>query len=345
VGLLQSEDAPRALRRFAALLAVATIMLAGLKIPAIVLVVPSWVAAAIVLIRRRQFGVALALAAATAAGAALVTPIAWSDPVNFIITSIEVMSRHAWNGCTLSAGTLMCTHAPDWSAARYLATWYMAQVPIVIGVGALLAIATAPWRGRVQLLVAASLVLPLLLIAARNSTLYDGLRHVLFTIPLMFILATMFWYEMARQTGYRVVLAAAGALGGLFVWDNIAMFPYNYVYFNLPTRMLADDGTFLTDLWGFSLKEAARLPVVDDPNAALIGNPLHLVTPYLAHPHPIMLWPGNVGDLPRPSEAVVVSYVRDLAVPDWCRDPQFVTRRLPMGRTLRMSFAAKCTWK
>ena len=162
---------------------------------------------------------------------------------------------------------------------------------------------------------------------------------MLFTIPLMFILATMFWYEMARQTGYRVVLAAAAALGGLFVWDNVAMFPYNYVYFNLPTRMLADDGTYLTDLWGFSLKEAARLPVVDDPNAVRIGNPLHLVTPYVAHPHRSCCGPatsetcrserGRAGVLcARPGSARLVqgSAVRDASP--------------AMGRILRKSFAA-----
>ena len=342
VGLLQAADEDRTRRFFTLVLAMATILIAGLKIIALILVVPSWVAAFYVYLRGRDFKAALMIAAVTIAGITLVTPVAWSEPFNFVVKAINVMSRHAWSGCTLSAGTNMCTHGEDWIAAQYIATWYIAQVPLLIGLGAVLAVLTAPWRGRVQVLIAASLAIPILLISLRNSTLYDGLRQILFTIPAMFILATMFWLEIWRQTRSQIIPAVAVVLAAMFVWENVAMFPYNYVYFNLPTRMFAKENNIFTDFWGFSLREAAGLQLVNDPSLPVVGNPLHLVQPYLQQPHPVILWPGQMGVLPKASEYIIVSYVRDTSVPDGCSKEAFVTRQLPMGHVLKMSFAARC---
>jgi hypothetical protein len=122
------------------------------------------------------------------------------------------------------------------------------------------------------------------------------------------------------------------------------MFPYNYVSFNLPTRMLADDSNFVTDLWGYSLKEAAQLPVVDSqPGLPVIAYPSHLVVPFLLNDHPKVVGPDQIASLRRPGEAVMISLVRSQPVPQWCRDPQFVSRRLPMGREIRMSYVALCS--
>lgn len=344
VGLLQSGDEPRARRFFTLVLALATVFIAGLKIPAMVLVVPSWIAAFYVFARGRHFKAALGLVAVTLVGVALVTPVAWSDPFNFVIESFKLMSRHAWDGCTLVAGTKMCTHADDWSALSYMVTWYVAQVPFVIGLGAGLAILVAPWRGRVQVLFAVSVILPLILISFRNSTLYDGLRHLLFTMPAMFILASLFWFDIWRQTRTVAIPVVAAVLAALFVWDNVALFPYNYVYFNLPTRMFANERNNFTDLWGFSIKEAARLPVVNDPSLPVVGYPKHLVEPYLLETHPMLIWPREMDKkLPKGSEYIIVSYERWASVPDGCSETQFITRRLPMGQEMKMSFAARCT--
>ena len=99
----------------------------------------------------------------------------------------------------------------------------------------------------------------------------------------------------------------------------------------------------MTDLWGYSLKEAAELPVVNDPAANVIANPAHLVVPYLKQPHPMIVSPAGASSLPRPSKAIVIAYMREWYLPPDCTDVQFVTRRLPFGRELRMSYAARCS--
>lgn len=343
IGLLQSGDDAKVSRFFTALLVIATILLAGLRLAALVLIVPSWLSAFYVHLSRKNFITALFVVASTFVGVMLVTPVAWSDPVNFIMQSLMGMVKHSWAGCTLSAGTWMCPQQESWSAADYILTWYTAQIPVLIGVGALVAIGMSIRLGPVNMLISATLVLPLLLIALRNSVLYDGLRHLLFTLPLIFILATIFWTEIARRAGSVPVLIVSGVMACLFIWDNIAMFPYNYVYFNFPTRALANDGNFVTDLWGFSLKEAAHKPIVDEkPGLAVIAAPQHLVVPFLQQSHPQIVTPNQVSSLPHQSEAVMIAYVRDYPVPSWCKDPQFVTRHLPMGQEIRMSYAARC---
>ena len=185
---------------------------------------------------------------------------------------------------------------------------------------------------------------PLLLISLRNSTLYDGLRHILFTVPLIFILATTFWYELGKLVGFSIIGVLAAVHAVLFTWDNVAMFPYNYVSFNLPSRQIVDARNFETDFWGFSLKEAAQKPVVSQSKVPVLGNPAHLVGPYVPAGTPLVLELSEMGRLPAGSKAVLVSYTRGMAaIPQECSEPQYVKRQLPIGgRILYLSFAARC---
>jgi hypothetical protein len=341
--MLQSDGERRAMQRAGWLLILATIFTGGLKIPALVLIIPAWTAVLAFLVRRREFTLMALLAGLSALGVFAVTPVAWTDPFNFMIESLLLMSRHGWNGCTLTGGTCMAPHSVEWSAFQYMAKWYLAQLPLLVIVGAVLGLLVAMFGNTTQITIGLSLLFPLIMISLRNSTLYDGLRQLLFTIPLIFILAAMFWHDfLKRVRNWRPGLVAL-LLAAFFVWDNVAMFPYNYVSFNLITRQTADNTDFETDYWGFSLREAAQLPPVKNNTLPILGNPVHLVAPFAAPPGRVVKWLGAASELGAGSEAVVVSYTRLQPVPSGCVDPQFVIRQLPAGgRKLLLSFASLC---
>lgn len=343
IGLLQTDDEREKIIGFTGLLALATILIAGIKIAALLLIVPSWLAAFFVLVRRRRVGTLLSLCILSAVGIFAVTPVAWSDPTNYISASLTLMARHPWSRCTLTNGDCMSPVSADWSANRYIWAWFIAQTPVLIGIGAIGGLVMAPRKGLVATTIATSAVLPLILIIVRNSTLYDGLRQLLFEVPLVFILSTMFWHDVVCRSGLFIVgIFCIVAQFGLFMWDNVALFPYNYVYYNLPTRQIADDRNFETDFWGFSLKEAAELPAVTHSSSIVIGNPKHLVAPFLPRERTIVSME-VAAKLARFTDAVLISYMRWRPMPVWCSDPEYVVRRLPLGgRPLHLSFAAHC---
>lgn len=344
INLVKARGERSLVMKHAIFLGIATVLIAGLKIAALVLIVPSWVAAIFVLLRWRFFVLLPVVGLLVALGIVAITPVAWSDPINFATTAVEQMAHHIWNGCTLTAGFCIGTRTPEWSTWQYLLAWFMAQLPVLIGIGALAGTVLASWRGPAAGIVAASVVLPLALIVGRNAILYDGLRHVSFAIPLIFILGTMFWSEIAERAGAnRMASAFAVALGGLFIWDNHALFPYNYAYFNLPTRQNANQYNYVSDYWGFSLKEAAALPTATRSTAKFVlGYPDHLVQPFVAGDR-ITVDLGRANELPHGTETLVVAYVRFRAVPPWCSTPEYVTRQLPLGGwPLHLSYAAHC---
>ena len=106
--------------------------------------------------------------------------------------------------------------------------------------------------------------LPLLAAILMRSRLYDGLRHFLFTLPPLAILAAVCFVKVLRSRANRLPKLALSLLillsVGVTVVDMVQLHPYQYVYFN---RAIAGgvkhaSEQFETDYWGASYKEGAQ---------------------------------------------------------------------------------------
>jgi hypothetical protein len=116
-------------------------------------------------------------------------------------------------------------------------------------------------RSRRHLLIWAAVVLPLGFIIARHSTLYDGVRHVLFVIPMLAAIAAAGFLRL-RPVARRFPLIAA-AIGGIYlglsIWTLAALHPLEYVATNaLAGGVAGAQGRFDLDYWAVAATVALR---------------------------------------------------------------------------------------
>jgi hypothetical protein len=275
--------------------AVATLGAAGVKLAGAVLLAPQWLTLALAALRADRPARALAEVGLGAlllfVGTYLITPASWLQPFPFAIDSLSFMGRHPWRGCMVTMGECLAPSSPDWSTAAYLASWLVVRWPTLVLIAAvpatlyLLVVGSARDRWLV-----AAVAIPMTLLLIRNATLYDGVRHVLFTVPPLIAVIFVSIGKLLATEQYRRVGQLGAILASLniffFVIDNITLFPYNYVYFNELARKQANASSFDLDYWGFSLKEAAYM--LNERVSAKSGKiryaawPSHLVEPFTA---------------------------------------------------------------
>jgi hypothetical protein len=212
--------------------------------------------------------------AAVLGGAWLIMLAFWPwGQVNPIINPLLGMRRAArfsFTGPTLFFGQQVPARP---APVAYVPTWFALQLPeiyLVALAAGLLPLAmqrTAPTtdedRQRAMTLgfLAFVVVFPVLTAVLLRSALYDAVRHFLFLIPALAVLAAAAIEHSLRSPMPRsvraAIVAAALAAAAFTVRDMAALHPYESVYFN---RLVAGglrgvDGRFETDYWGNSYRE------------------------------------------------------------------------------------------
>jgi hypothetical protein len=116
------------------------------------------------------------------------------------------------------------------------------------------------------LLLALGLGVNLSLYFILKPVVYDGLRHFLFLLPLIGVMAALGFTDFLALRrllhGRRLVASWVASVGTpilalLVVVDMIQLHPYEYIYFSdLTGGLRGAQGNFETDYWGSSFKEA-----------------------------------------------------------------------------------------
>ena len=127
-------------------------------------------------------------------------PIFWHNPFYEIKNSLDVMSKY-WNElCTLTLGTCMkSTNLP----ASYYFIWLFFKLPILILIGILLfpfvekKIFNNTPASMYYLTLLLSFFLILFIFILKSVAVYDELRHVLFLVPMIFLigLTNLFYFS------------------------------------------------------------------------------------------------------------------------------------------------------
>jgi hypothetical protein len=116
-------------------------------------------------------------------------------------------------------------------------------------------------RERAMITVCAAVMLPLGFLIFQRATMYDGIRHVLFLIPMLAVIAGLGWRALLPLLARTPVAAAviAGAYVGSSVTTLAALHPLEYVAMNAiagGTRGAYD--RFELDYWSAAATEALR---------------------------------------------------------------------------------------
>ncbi|HEY2227326.1 MAG TPA: hypothetical protein VGI22_06200 [Xanthobacteraceae bacterium] len=116
-------------------------------------------------------------------------------------------------------------------------------------------------RARCHLMVWAAVILPVGFIIARHSTLYDGVRHVLFVIPMLAVIAATGFLRLRPLWRRAPVPSAAlgGAYVGISIWTLAVLHPLEYVDANALVGGVAGAyGRFDLDYWAAAATVALR---------------------------------------------------------------------------------------
>jgi hypothetical protein len=273
----------------------------------------------------------------------LVFPALWINPIGEVFAGLKFVGWYYQPGCTLTWGECM----PAYATPRYLLGWFVVKAPLIIFIG----IAFVPlalkrlWRDRFQRIayltfLFASIYVVVVIVALR-AHLYDETRQLLFIYPLLFLIAVIALYVLS----FRVALIAVILSLALFLWDQVRLHPYQYVYFNEFARFLDVDRLFETDYWGTSSREHAK-SLAENLRAGecLYADPFFLYRPFLgsqACVEPLE----NITQIPSEGLTVAITCSPNrIKVPGSCQSLSAVTRTLPLSnRTMNLSVAYRCS--
>jgi Dolichyl-phosphate-mannose-protein mannosyltransferase len=168
-------------------------------------------------------------------------------------------------------GALVSVPDMPWS---YLPTLFALQLPeVLLGltavgvIGALIAQSRADVSARrktILLMLALAAMLPLVIAMVKRPALYNGIRHFVFVIPPMTVLAgTAFAWGMKwlgeNRRSWQPAAAAVFSFGLLLpLAQMIRLHPYQYTHFNyIAGTVRGADYRYMLDYWGLALKQAS----------------------------------------------------------------------------------------
>ena len=168
-------------------------------------------------------------------------------------------------------GALVSVPDMPWS---YLPTLFALQLPEVLlalaiagVVGTLMSLSRTDVSARrktILLMLTLAATLPLVIAMVKRPALYNGIRHFIFVIPPMTVLAGaafawgMDWLKENRRSWQPAALAIFSFGLLLPLGEMIRLHPYQYTHFNhIAGTVRSADSLFMLDYWGLALKQAS----------------------------------------------------------------------------------------
>lgn len=202
----------------------------------------------------------------------LIWPWSIIDPANPFraLTYFSHFFEKPWK--ELFDGAIVSVPDMPWS---YLPTLFALQLPEVmlalLGAGVIATLVSLtrpnvdPKYKAVLLMLTLAATLPLIIAMVKRPALYNGIRHFVFVVPPMAILAGIAFgilSDRLKDHGRK----AQAAFAALFVMglmlplgEMIRLHPYQYTHFNhIAGTVRAADDRYMLDYWGLALKQASE---------------------------------------------------------------------------------------
>ncbi len=207
-------------------------------------------------------------------------PIFWVDPF-LLIKTFQVSASHFNNVGTMTLGEIM--YAED-LPATYLLIWFAVKIPLIILLGILILpftekkIFSDKKKGIFFGSILLSVLLIIFILIFKRVHLYDEIRQVMFLIPLIFIIGLTSIFIFSKKVFYFFSIISIL----FFVGENVKINPYQYVWFNLPSRFIDLSNKFELEYQGISGREiATHLNKIKSQELCILATPLWSVKPFL----------------------------------------------------------------
>ncbi len=184
-------------------------------------------------------------------------PHFWNNPKAFLF-ALEFFKNHVQTVCTVTLGE--CMQAQN-LPSTYLPIWFFFKLPILILAGIILFpfVEKKIFMSKINLIIIGSLVATVLsiiiLLIFTKAILYDELRQVLFLVPLIMIISFITLHHFFSKKIVNVLLCSYILF---FIYQNIKIFPYNYIWLNNFSTFTKVNKNFELDYWGVSTKEVSK---------------------------------------------------------------------------------------
>ncbi|MBY0383153.1 MAG: glycosyltransferase family 39 protein [Xanthobacteraceae bacterium] len=203
----------------------------------------------------------------------LIWPWSIIEPGNPLraVTYFSAFFEKPWK--ELFDGTMVSVPDMPWS---YLPTLFALQMPEVLialfGTGlvftgiSLVRRDEDPRRKTIMIMIALAALLPVLIAIVKRPALYNGIRHFVFVIPPMVILAGLAFGRVIDWIGasdtnrtLRTAVIALFAAGlSLPLVEMVRLHPYQYTHFNYIAGTVRNaEQRYMLDYWGLALKQAS----------------------------------------------------------------------------------------
>ncbi len=198
-------------------------------------------------------------------------PYSHAAPITNTLNALKIMSNFDYAIRMLFEGHALWSDEIPW---YYIPKWLGMAIPLSVIIGLVLFVVRirSVFRGRDWLPLAFIIfvgVFPVAYAVAKHSSLYDGIRHFLFLMPMINVMAALGWASvMFAFWNKKFNWAIPAVLGLLLILPlrfMIANHPNEYIYFNeLSGGIKNAYGNYETDYWMNSMKELSKWLIAHD---------------------------------------------------------------------------------
>lgn len=207
---------------------------------------------------------------------AIQMPFIASSPIKNLARLISLAKQYPWSGEMLYLGDIIRAGNLPW---HYPVIWSGIVTPLFVLCFGLFGLLQY-FSNKIIRVLSLALIINYVLYYLIKPNIYDGIRHLLFTLAILSLLAVLTWIKlwMANKKNRAWLSIALFANVVLVIVQYIQLHPYQYVYFNEIVGYLPGAyEKFETDYWGTSYREASMWLVNEhgdkDKTVALCGNP------------------------------------------------------------------------
>lgn len=188
---------------------------------------------------------------------ALSIPYLIVDPYNHFIDLLKNASNFSWDNSLLLWGKTYSAQLKPWF---YIPSWFLVTTPLFIYFS-LLGFLFISKIGKLMKLMLLSICVNILILIIVRPVIYDGIRHLLYFIPPIVVVAALCFVQLLKSKTYiakLIVLIIVISLLKVNI-DYVTLHPYEYVYFNeIIGGIKGADKKFELDYWGASNREATE---------------------------------------------------------------------------------------